>query len=113
MRRALADEELVTSDHVLVETWLLIASRGGTRYANAFWERIRRGLVTIEVTTSVDLETAYNISIAFPDQEISIVDCTSFAIMERLGIHRVATLDHHFAVYRFGRNRDRAFEIVN
>ena len=113
MRRALADEDLVTSDHVVVETWLLIASRGGANYANAFWERIKRGLASIEATTSVDLEVAYAISAAFPDQGFSIVDCTSFAIMERLGVHRVATLDHHFAVYRFGRNRDRAFEVVN
>jgi hypothetical protein len=32
--------------------------------------------------------------------------------MERLRIFRAASLDEHFAVYRFGRNRSRAFEIV-
>jgi hypothetical protein len=32
--------------------------------------------------------------------------------MERLGITRVASFDHHFAVYRYGPRRDRAFQIV-
>jgi hypothetical protein len=32
--------------------------------------------------------------------------------MERLGITRVASLDYHFGVYRYGRNRDRAFEVI-
>jgi predicted nucleic acid-binding protein len=32
--------------------------------------------------------------------------------MQRLGVHRVATFDDDFAVYRFGRDRRRAFEIV-
>jgi hypothetical protein len=32
--------------------------------------------------------------------------------MERLGLSRVASFDSDFAVYRYGRNRDRAFEVV-
>jgi predicted nucleic acid-binding protein len=40
------------------------------------------------------------------------VDRTSFAVVERLGITQVASFDNDFAVYRYGRNRDRAFEII-
>jgi predicted nucleic acid-binding protein len=48
----------------------------------------------------------------FADQDFSIVDRTSFAVMERLGITRVASFDDHFAIYRYGRARNKAFEVV-
>jgi predicted nucleic acid-binding protein len=64
------------------------------------------------VATPADLEAAWAIGAAFPDQDFSLVDRTSFAIMERLGLRRVAALDDDFAVYRYGRRRDRSFEIV-
>jgi predicted nucleic acid-binding protein len=32
--------------------------------------------------------------------------------MERLGLVRVVSFDIHFAIYRYGRRRDRAFEIL-
>jgi len=32
--------------------------------------------------------------------------------MERLGVTQAASFDNDFAVYRYGRHRDRAFEIV-
>jgi predicted nucleic acid-binding protein len=62
--------------------------------------------------TFADLETAWAIGETFPDQDFSIVDRTSFAVMERLGITRAASFDDHFAIYRYGRNRDRAFEVL-
>src|SRR6266511_1608192 len=59
--------------------------------------------------TVADLEAAWAIGQAFPDQDFSIVDRTSFAVMERWGVHRVTTFDDDFAVYRFGHDRTRAF----
>lgn len=105
-------EQLVTSDHVLVETWFLHAARGGQRSADRWWDLMRAGLARIEHVTLGDLDIAFAIGESFPDQGFSIVDRTSFAVMVRLGVHRAATLDHHFAVFRFGRDRSRAFEIV-
>lgn len=102
----------VTTDHVLVETWSLLESRYRHGSAERFWDRVRRGGVQIEITTAVDLETAWAIGEAFPDQDFSIVDRTSFAVMERLGLTRAASFDAHFAIYRYGRGRDRAFEIM-
>jgi uncharacterized protein len=105
-------ERLVTSDHVLVETWLLIGHRLGRNAAEEYWRAVRGGASSVEAITNADLEVAFAIGEAFPDQDFSIVDRTSFAVMERLGIFRAATLDEHFAIFRFGRNRSRAFEIV-
>jgi predicted nucleic acid-binding protein len=59
-----------------------------------------------------DLEAGWTIGGTFSDQKSSIVDRTSFAVMERLGISRVASFDDDFAIYRYGRNRDRAFEVL-
>jgi uncharacterized protein len=105
----------VTTDHVVVETWLLLNSRYHRQAAERFWDSVRRGSVEIELITAADLEKAkkaWAIGEAFADQDFSIVDRTSFAVMERLGITRVASFDHHFAVYRYGRNRGRAFEVL-
>ena len=107
-----AGERLVTTDHVLVETWLLIHHRLGASAAFRSWEALRGGVASIEVVTAADLEAAWAIGLAFPDQDFSIVDRTSFAVMERLGLSRVAGFDNDFAVYRFGRDRKRAFELL-
>ena len=107
-----AGEPLVTTDHVLVETWLLLHHRLGRAAAERFWEGLRAGAAAIELVLAADLEAAWAIGEAFPDQDFSITDRTSFAVMERLGITRVASFDDHFAVYRYGRKRDRAFEVL-
>ena len=106
------EPECITTDHIVVETWLLLNSRYHRRAAELFWERIRRSGVRIETTTAADLEAAWAIGEAFPDQNFSIVDRTSFAVMERLGITRTASFDDDFAVYRYGRGRDKAFDVI-
>ena len=73
---------------------------------------VRRGAAQLEKVLATDLDAAWAIGEAFPDQDFSIVDRRSFAVMERLGLGRAASFDGHFAIYRFGRNRDRAFEIL-
>jgi predicted nucleic acid-binding protein len=103
---------VVTTDHVVAETWLLLNSRYHFRAAEAFWEQVRVGAVRIEIATAADLETAWAIGRSFPDQTFSLVDRTSFAVMERLGITQVASFDDDFAIYRYGRSRDRAFEVL-
>ena len=102
----------VTTDHVLVETWLLLNSRYRREVAEQFWDRIQRGGVSIEPVTTADLQAAWAIGVAFPDQAFSIVDRTNFAVMERLGILQAASFDNDFAVYRYGRTRDQAFDVI-
>lgn len=107
-----ADEPLVTTDHVLVETWLLLHHRIGRNAAEKFWDGLRAGVASMEAVGTADLEVAWGIGQTFRDQDFSLVDRTSFAVMQRLGLRRVATFDDDFAVYRFGKDRRHAFEIV-
>jgi predicted nucleic acid-binding protein len=100
------------TDHVLVETWLLLNSRIHRNAAELFWRGVRDGAAELEKVTAADFEAAWTAGEAFADQDFSLVDRTSFAVMERLGITRVASFDDDFAVYRYGRNRDKAFEVV-
>ncbi len=102
---------LVTTDHVLVESWRMMRIRGGFTAAERFWEEMRGGLATVETVLPGDLDTAWRIGKAFPDQDFSIVDRTSFAVMERLGIASVASFDDHFSIYRYGPRRERAFDV--
>ncbi len=86
-----AGEPLVTSDHVLVETWLLAERRLGMDIAERLWEGVKRSGCALEPATAADLEVAWAIGEAFADQGFSIADRTSFAVMQRLGLTKVAT----------------------
>jgi len=107
-----AGEPLVTTDHVLVETWTLLRYRIRRQVAERFWEGLRNGVAAIEPVGLADLEAAWQIGVAFRDQDFSLVDRTSFAVMRRLGIERVASLDNDFAIFRFGPKRRHAFVVV-
>jgi predicted nucleic acid-binding protein len=80
--------------------------------AERFWEELRSGVAALEPVTAADLEVAWAVQRDFPDQPFSLVDRTSFALMQRLGVLRAASLDHHIAVFRFGRALRRAVEVV-
>lgn len=105
-------DRALTTDHVIVETWLLLNRRFHRRGAEDFWTGFRRGGAGVEIVTLADIHAAWAIGDMFDDQNFSVVDRTSFAVMERLGLTRVASFDNDFAVYRYGRNRDRAFEVL-
>jgi predicted nucleic acid-binding protein len=107
-----AREPLVTTDHILVETWMLIRYRLGRHAAERFWEGLRAGVAEVEIVGIADLDAAWEIGKSYRDQDFSIVDRTSFAVMRRLGIERAASLDDHFAIFRFGPNRRQAFIVV-
>jgi predicted nucleic acid-binding protein len=103
---------VVTSDHVVVESCLLLSRRFGPAEAHRFWAQVRRGKARVEIVSSADLDAAWTIREAFPDQRFSLVDLTSFAMMQRLGVHRVASFDSDFAIFRFGPRRERAFTVL-
>ncbi len=107
-----AGERLVTSDYVLLESWRLAAHRLGFDVAETFWDRIRRGAARLESILPVDREAAWAIGRRFSDQHFSLVDRSSFALMERMGLRRAAAFDRDFAIYRGGAHNSEAFDIV-
>ncbi|MXZ98217.1 MAG: type II toxin-antitoxin system VapC family toxin [Acidimicrobiaceae bacterium] len=102
---------LLTSDHVIVETWMLAAGRLGASIAEALTTSIRTDVAQVEAATVADLEVAAQIRESFPDQRFSLVDRTSWAVMQRLSVHEALSLDRDYSIYRFGRDRRRAFTV--
>lgn len=103
---------LVTTDHVVVETWYLLRARLGRDAAMRFWDAMHRGVVTVLGVGADDFVRARTIAHEWSDQALSIVDCTSFAVMERSRIEQAFAFDRHFRIYRYGRGRRRAFTVV-
>lgn len=105
-------DSLVTTDHVLLETWMLLRHRLHRRAAEDFWDGLRSGVAHLEPVTLADLEAAWAIGHVYPDQDFSVADRTSFAVMQRLGISQVATFDDDFLVFRYGGSRNQAFDVL-
>jgi uncharacterized protein len=102
----------VTTDLVVAETLSLVATHLGRPAACQFWESIREARIPLLALEPADLEAAWHVAQAYPDQAFSFADCTTLALMERLAIHEAFAFDAHFLVYRFGPGRQRAFRRV-
>ena len=83
---------LAVTDHILVETHRLAAARLGGTVADTFLNNVLGGSAAVEIVGIADLERAARIRAEYPDQRFSLVDCTSFVVMERLRPDRVGRL---------------------
>lgn len=97
------DEVLVTSNYVVVECFALVQSRLGMEAVRLFADAV---LPAIEVrwVAPEDHHTATQAVMAAGRRGLSLVDCSSFQLMRRLGIRRAFSLDRHFA--------EQGFELV-
>jgi len=100
---------MLTTDAILVEIWFLLTSRLGRTAALTFWDTLRKTDIKIICLTEFDLEAAWHTVNTYTDQSFSFTDCTTFSVMERLGVFDVFTFDHHFLIYRYGLHRQKAF----
>jgi predicted nucleic acid-binding protein len=105
--------DLVTSDYVFVESWCLIRARLGRGAAMRYWDAMQSDVVRTYGVSSKDLSKARAIASSWPDQDFSLIDCTSFSLMERLRLDEALAFDSHFRVYRYGSRREHAFRIVH
>lgn len=102
MRRLLEERWLVSTTNFLVaEAHALHLSRLGRDHAWAFLGGIERSGMTVLRIGEDDERRARAIIELYADKAFSLVDATSFAIMERLGIGYAFTFDRNFAQYGF------------
>jgi hypothetical protein len=97
-------EPLVTTDYVLAETATLIRMRDKTARGHRLALRVaasilRQQSAVLQNVTPADLQKALQIFREYSDHLFSFVDCTSFAVMERLGITHAFAFDSHFDEY--------------
>lgn len=91
------NSKLFTSNFILDETFTLIRIRCGLEKVLRLKDGLLAGLSRFRVMRiSLDDEKS-SWSWFFKDwSDLSFTDCTSFVLMKRLGLSRVATFDKHF-----------------
>ncbi len=95
-------EPLITSDYTIDELLTLMSARKQRRYADfAGTQLLSQRFARLHMTGSADVEEAWRIYRSFGDKDWSFTDCVSYAQMQRLGIVRAASLDHHFRQFGF------------
>jgi predicted nucleic acid-binding protein len=94
-------EPLFTSDYIVDELLTLFSVRG-ERAKGIEWRRdvLDRGGATLIRVTDGDFSAALGIYEKFHDKDWSFTDCTSYVIMERLGVGMAFSFDRHF--HQFG-----------
>ena len=71
-------------------------SRLGRWIAHSWVEKLN---IWVERATVEDERRAVQIVLHFRDKDFSLVDASSFALMERLGLVRAVAFDPHFRQY--------------
>ena len=93
------DCKLVTTNYVIAELVALLTSplRVPRQAAVAFMEAIRTSprVEMVHVTPALD-EEAWRLLVQRQDKAWSLVDCTSFVVMQQRNLTEALTTDHHF-----------------
>lgn len=103
-RVALGDSsaKFLTTDYVLDEVVTLLNSRGlhrtAVRVGDLLWSQSE---ATLHRLTDDELQYAWSIFRRFSDKRWSFTDCTSYAVMQRLGVTEALSPDDHFRQFGF------------
>jgi uncharacterized protein len=95
-----ADVPLHTSNYVVVELSTLLQMRLGVSAAEALSIYVVPWLHVVWVDATTHDKAMAGV-LAARRRDLSLVDCTSFAIMRSLGLRKVFTFDPHFAEQGF------------
>ena len=97
-----ADESLVTTNHVLGETWTFLRRRAGHASAVAFLEALASSpRAEVHAVDGEVEDDAWQWLRRHDEQPYSFVDATSFAVMRRLDLRRALTFDDDFRAAGF------------
>jgi len=93
---------LVTTNLVLAETHALLVRRIDRRVARAFLAGARAAPnVVVHSTAEFEAAAEADWLTRYDDQDFSLTDAVSFAVMTERGITEALTLDRHFATAGF------------
>lgn len=98
--RLLNGTPLVTSSYVLLETTALLQSRSGLEAVRVFHHDVRPAVHVTWVEETLHSE-AMGTLLAAARRKLSLVDCTSFAVMRKLSIDNAFAFDEHFLEHGF------------
>jgi len=92
---------LITTNYVFSETVTLIRYRLGHEAARSFGQKLKESsFVRVVGVTPADEDRAWDIFTRYRDQDFSFVDCTSFAVMERIKLSAAFAFDRHFRIMK-------------
>ncbi|WP_295883913.1 PIN domain-containing protein [uncultured Thiohalocapsa sp.] len=91
---------LLTTNYILVESFALIQARLGLTAVRALNDAMLPVVSTCWVTEQ-DHTAAVSALLTQGRRRLSLVDCTSFAVMRRLNLRRAFAFDGHFAEQGF------------
>jgi uncharacterized protein len=94
------DQQLVTTNYVLVETLALVQRRLGMAVVRRFTNDVVP-LIDIEWLDEVLHEAGLTTFVVANRRSLSLVDCTSFEVMRHRGITTAFTFDEDFALQGF------------
>jgi predicted nucleic acid-binding protein len=102
-RRLIADRHtFITTNLVIAETYIIIRRTGGHAQAIRFLYSLRGSPRVRKVWSEANLEsTAEEILEKYTDQDFSLVDAVSFAVMREGGMVTAFTFDGHFTTMGF------------
>lgn len=92
-------QKIITTNYIITELVALLTSplRIPRKTTIALIQSLKSSPYTEVIHISSDLDTkAWQLLINRVDKEWSLVDCSSFILMQKMGISEALTTDHHF-----------------
>jgi uncharacterized protein len=93
---------LITTGYILAEMHILLRRRINAEVAADFLQKVNESpRIQIEFPGSEIEQAAKQILVRFQDQDFSLTDAISFALMKEKGLNEAFSFDQHFSIAGF------------